>query len=482
MNRVPVSRGKTNALAIVLPSTLVIVILFSSLPVTLSDVNSGTPMQENQFGSITEATENNAARPRVTSPTVYDPLLEVQLVYDGLESPTSMEFVGLDDILVLEKNDGTVRRIINGVMLDEPILDVHVANLVERGMLGIAIAENANDHAYVFLYYTQSPTADGEDASGIAPLGNRLYRYELVDNELVNGKLLLDIDASRGASHNGGKILIGPDNNVYLTVGDIAGHRTLTQNYQNSSQLGENGVIYRITQDGKSAGGILGREEPLSKYYAYGIRNSFGMDFDPLSGKLWDTENGPTYGDEINLVEPGFNSGWARVSGISDPSFNPSRDLVECIYCINYKGFVDLWIIKYIFGIQNGRYSEPEFTWSNVVGPTAIKFMTSDKLGTYYENDMFVADFVNGRIYHFELNEKRDDLVLEDGLSERVANTTNALDHIVFAEGFGGITDMDVGPDGHMYILAYYDDPAIYRIVPKGTPLPFSEGSRNRIQ
>ncbi len=51
-------------------------------------------------------------------------------------------------------------------------------------------------------------------------------------------------------------------------------------------------------------------------YYAYGIRNSFGIDFDPVTGRLWDTENGPAFGDEINLVEPGFNSGWVSAQGI----------------------------------------------------------------------------------------------------------------------------------------------------------------------
>ena len=63
---------------------------------------------------------------------------------------------------------------------------------------------------------------------------------------------------------------------------------------------------------------IIGDEDPLNKYYAYGIRNSFGIDFDPVTGKLWDTENGPGYGDEINLVEPGFNSGWSKVQGIRE--------------------------------------------------------------------------------------------------------------------------------------------------------------------
>ena len=70
------------------------------------------------------------------------------------------------------------------------------------------------------------------------------------------------------------------------------------------------------TETSISNTGPLGKGSPLNKYYAYGIRNSFGLDFDPITGKLWDTENGPGFGDEINLVEPGFNSGWAKISGI----------------------------------------------------------------------------------------------------------------------------------------------------------------------
>src|SRR5215211_4889004 len=82
-------------------------------------------------------------------------------------------------------------------------------------------------------------------------------------------------------------------------------------------------TLTRITQDGRPVGilgdddGILGNTHPLNLYYAYGIRNSFGFDFDPVTGNIWDTENGPGYGDEINLVEPGFNSGWLEITGMS---------------------------------------------------------------------------------------------------------------------------------------------------------------------
>ena len=90
---------------------------------------------------------------------------------------------------------------------------------------------------------------------------------------------------------------------------------TKAQNYRDGPDPDGRSGILRMTQNGQlvNGTGILGDEHPLDMYYAYGIRNSFGMDFDPVTGKLWDTENGPNYGDEINLVEPGFNSGWQEV-------------------------------------------------------------------------------------------------------------------------------------------------------------------------
>src|SRR5215217_8832036 len=76
------------------------------------------------------------------------------------------------------------------------------------------------------------------------------------------------------------------------------------------------GGILRVTEDGQQPlQRILGNGSQLNLYYAYGIRNSFGLDFDPVTGTLWDTENGPSFGDEINLVKPGFNSGWASIQG-----------------------------------------------------------------------------------------------------------------------------------------------------------------------
>jgi glucose/arabinose dehydrogenase len=383
-------------------------------------------------------------------PILKDFHLKVDVVYNGLKFPSSMAFLGPNDILVLEKNEGLVQRIVNGTLLPQPLLNVPVANLGERGLLGIAIAKNQNGHTYVFLYYTKSGGGiTGDDSAGIPPLCNCLYRYDFIDNKLVNPKLLLSLPAPvGGVLHNGGKLLIGPDQNLYLGVGDI-GYRTLTQNFRNSTQaIGS--VIYRMSQDGKPVGNILGKTDPINKFYAYGIRNTFGMDFDPVTKKLWDTENGPSFGDEINLVEPGFNSGWAQIAGLWKPEPGPPDNEVKGPLVLNPNStLVD-------FG-GNGKYRSPEFVWNYTVGPTALKFFNSSKLGKEYENDMFVGDINYGNLYHFKLNGNRTGLVLE-GLRNKTLEKPGENYNFLFGINFGrGITDLQVGPDGYLYVLSIPD-------------------------
>jgi aldose sugar dehydrogenase len=413
------------------------------------------------------------------SPSITDPLLKAELVFKGLHFPTGMAFLGPGDVLVTEKNDGTVRRIVNGNMLPQPLLDVNVANKNERGMLGIAISKHEKEPTYIFLYYTESQTKDGEDIKdGKEPLGYRLYRYQLNDNRLINAKLLLDIkpdtDTVDSGYNNGGKILIGPDGNIYVSIGDLGNRQTKSQNFKNGSNADGTGGILRLTQDGKPVGkGILGDTFPLDLYYAHGIRNSFGMDFDPVTKKLWDTENGPAYGDEINLVEPGFNSGWRIVQGMSNTSRSNLDSLVKYPGLhYNEKGLLGI-IEKLILEIQNkgyGRYSDPEFVWTEPIGITAIKFLDSNKLGVQYQNDIFVGDLQNGNLYEFKLNKQRTQILLSDPnshLNDKIAKNRAEYAEVVFATGFGSIRDIQIGPDGYMYILTYdKTQAAIFRIVP----------------
>jgi glucose/arabinose dehydrogenase len=113
-----------------------------------------------------------------------------------------------------------------------------------------------------------------------------------------------------------------------------------------------------------------------------------------------------------------------------------------------------------------GIYSGPEFTWIKTVGPTAIKFFNSDMFGAEYKNDMFVADINNGNIYHFDLNANRTSLLLDGPLKDKIADRPEELENVIFAKGFNGIADMQVGPDGYLYVLS---NGSIYRILPAST-------------
>ena len=402
-------------------------------------------------------------------------------VVGGLENPTTFAFIGADDILVLEKNKGTVMRVLNEEVMSEPLLDVNVANQVEQGMLGIAVSENLIDNkTYVFLYYTKAEddiaeegdgqdedegedgnVDQGSDGDGGQPVGNRLYRYELSEDgsRLMNPKLLLNLPYEPGPAHNGGVVAVGPDDNVYVVVGNLLANAeerfdgySLDQNIINGTAPDGRGGILRVTQGGQivNGEGILGHDHPLDMYYAYGVRNSFGLAFDPVTGKLWDTENGGNY-DEINLVEPGFNSGWEKVIGKASLAEEFDQDDL-----VDFDG--------------NGKYSDPEFSWATKsnfrTAPTSIVFFDSDKLGKQYENQMFVGD-VHGNIYHFSLDKDRTKLLLNGSLADEVADDFSELEDSIFARFPGIITDLKVGPDGYLYVLVYREENGeLFRIAP----------------
>jgi aldose sugar dehydrogenase len=403
-------------------------------------------------------------------PAINDPNLKLEIAYQGNYIPglrelnqftpvTQFAFLGNDDILILSKNDGKVLRVLNHKLLSEPLLDVNVTNQWESGLLGITISKDA-DKVYVFLYYTESTSGDG-NASSTEPSYNKLYRYELINNKLKNPKLLFTAPTPNRYSHIGGGLQIGPDNNLYLTVGDMHGDQnksttTMAQNFNDGVIPDGRAGMLRFTQDGEPVGsGILGKKYPLNLYYAYGIRNSFGLDFDPVSGKIWDTENGPQSGDEINLVEPGFNSGWNKIQGKGSLYQNLSS--LGKVVLDQPDGLVD-------FG-GKGKYRAPEFVWKQRVAPTALKFLNSEQLGKRYQNDLFVASFNLGEIYDFDLNVNRSKLELTNTMTNKTLAKKLEVRDVLFAHGLGKITDMDVGQDGNLYVLSkYLETPTIFKI------------------
>jgi glucose/arabinose dehydrogenase len=156
-------------------------IVYSSFLISLLIFGSGSNGYYHSFTAYAAYTKATAAG---GGPTLNDPTLKVESVVKGLAVPTSMAFLGPNNILVLEKNTGRVTRIVDNELVKKPLLQVGVAQGVEYGMLGIAVAKNNNSDGTrnVFLYYTE--------LNDVGSPHNRLYKYELTSDssQLINPK------------------------------------------------------------------------------------------------------------------------------------------------------------------------------------------------------------------------------------------------------------------------------------------------------
>ena len=281
-------------------------------------------------------------------PEVLDPDLAVRTTVSGLTQPTSMAFIGNNDFLVLEKASGQVKRVRNGAVPDT-VLDLAVNSNSERGLLGIALHPKFKRNGWVYLFWSESKTgADSTGGGDVRLMGNRIDRFEWEDGRLVFARNIIKFrafqqDAPENAfrgNHDGGVIRFGPDGKLYAIVGDT-GRRGQMQNLATGpftppagddqfggpepDDLHRTGVIIRLDDDGDAprdnpfwrVGRMMGGEvgENVQKIFSYGIRNSFGMAFDPRSGRLWQQENGDDSFSELNRVAPGMNSGWIQIMG-----------------------------------------------------------------------------------------------------------------------------------------------------------------------
>jgi glucose/arabinose dehydrogenase len=285
--------------------------------------------------------------------TVLDPNLAVRTVVSGLNQPTGIAFLGANDFFILEKASGQVKRVINGAVAST-VLDLAVNNNSERGLLGIALHPQFATNGFVYLYWTESSTgADTGVAANTPLLGNRVDRFHWNGTSLTHDRNIIMLRALQPAfaaepnpaagrgNHDGGVIHFGRDGKLYVMIGDV-GRRSQMQNLPDGPGPGGNqpddnfggpeiddahltGVILRLNDDGSTptdnpffrAGQLRGGEvgENLQKVFAYGLRNGFGFDFDPLTGRLWDSQNSDDAFSEINQVNAGDNLGWVQVMG-----------------------------------------------------------------------------------------------------------------------------------------------------------------------
>ncbi len=217
-------------------------------------------------------------------PIIFDDDYMVEIFVGGLDFPTTMDFVG-DDILVLEKNTGKIVRIMNnGIMYDEPVLDVPVRSNFYSGLLGIAALSDR-----VFLYYTESETGDDRhDPSGY-DAKNRVYQYDWDGVKLTNPILIKELIAQERDDHHGGVMAKGQNGEVYFAIGDQNQSGVFENVIENpcyiihfvndecsNEQIYETSSIFKIHTS----------DDNRVELFAMGVRNSFGLGVDPVTGYL----------------------------------------------------------------------------------------------------------------------------------------------------------------------------------------------------
>jgi aldose sugar dehydrogenase len=485
-------------------------------------------------------------------PAVVDRNLGVRAVVSGLVTPTSLAFLGPNDFLVLEKNTGAVKRVVNGAV-QATALDLSVNNASERGLLGIALHPRFPADPGVYLYWTcrssapldedpfrpeEQACSDDPDAMSGQPdtndilqvplLGNRVDRFEWTGSELVfdrNLKKLLafqndgapdppgqgDSAQPPRGNHDGGPIAFGPDGKLYIAVGDL-GRRGQMQNLRNGptpptadDQFGGpdpddahlSGVILRLNDDGSTpadnpffeAGAAVGDEAGanIQRVFAYGLRNTFGIAFDPASGALWDQQNADDAFDELNRVEPGMNGGWIQIMGPVDriaqfkqieqtlpPSSGvPGAELQQLRWPARNIADSPQEALSRLFVLPGSHYSDPEFSWKFAVPPAGIGFLSSRALGPQYRNDLFAGAATpltaGGYLFRFNLTGNRRKIGVDDPrLEDRVADNNAKHDiteseSLLFGTNFGVGTDIETGPNGNLFVVSLTHG-AVYEI------------------
>jgi glucose/arabinose dehydrogenase len=379
--------------------------------------------------------------------TVVDPAVDVSevLPMGSLSLPTQIRFIGPDDFLVTEKNTGRVRRVQNGVVSPTIALDLDVVNDSERGLLGLELDPNFGTNGFVYLYYSAT---DGGDPP--AWLDNRLSRFTWNGNTLGSEFVMMTFGSTAdglatGPNHDAGPIVFGPDNLLYGTTGDLNRDFAEQNNQAQANVSALVGGIYRL-----NANGTIPATNPFTSHansdfhpwFAYGVRNTYGIAFDPLTGNLWDTENGPGSYDEVNLIAAGTNSGWNKIMGPDARDPQGVGDLVA---------------------LPGSSYSDPEFSWLDTIAPTGLAFLANSALDANYRDALLVGDNNNGHLYLFRLDATRTGFVLGEPLDDLVADDTTEQNLVRFGQSFGAVTDIQVGPDGDVYVTSIGNG-TIYRL------------------
>lgn len=317
-----------------------------------------------------------------------------------------------DGRMFFAEKSGQVRLVsADGELQEEPVLSLNVRTENEDGLQSIVLDPNFQESNFFYVFYTDLPI-DGSESNVIA-------RYKEVDGVGTNRQELLRIPAnSPSHHHNGGRMIFGPDGFLYVSIGEM-------QQYEAAQDITRpEGKIHRFTVSGNNLFAAPGNPFAGNSVWAYGLRNVFGFYFDPITDRLFATENGPACDDEINLIIKGQNYNWGRL-----PIFD-------------YNSYCDL--------PNRGAGSvQPLISFTPTIAPTGILIYDGDAF-PQWQGHLFYCSFNQQQMKRLELNDARTAFI-----SDPVSVSTDPQP--------GCTIDLAEGPDGYIY---YSSIIGIYRLIP----------------
>ena len=352
--------------------------------------------------------------------------IRVVPVVTGLDHPWGMAFRQNGDILVTERDKGTLRVIRNGQLLERPVPGVPAvyAETQRAGLMDIAV--HPDDDSLVYLTYSKAVESDGQSGATVALAQGRLDAGALTE---VRDIFVADgLDRGVAAS----RIIFAADGTLFMTVGGAYQFASTGEYAQDP--LMHFGKLLRLNDDGTvpDDNPFVGDAGYLPEIYSLGHRNQLGLSFHPETGDLWATENGPQGGDETNIIKRGANYGWPLASYSREYSGVPVTETP--------------WL---------EQFESPEIVWWPSIAPSGLTFYTGDEF-PMWKGNLFVGAMRVGRMRH-------------TGHLERVIFNRQGQEigrEWLLTELKQRIRDVRQGPDGFLYVLTEEDDGVLLRLEP----------------
>ena len=354
----------------------------------------------------------------------------------GLNRPWALEFLPNGDMLITE-HGGQLRIVRDGVLDPEPLGGIpEVFTPRRKGLMDIALHPRFEQNQ--FVYFTYHKASPDSRMAGTPVLARGKFEGR---GALVEVRDLFVSDAAYSGTAQTARVLFGPDGKVYMVIG-VPLRNAVGKAESAQDRADHAGKVLRLNEDGSAPhdNPFAGREGYRREIYALGIRNALGLFVHPDTGQIWETENGPMGGDEVNIIEAGRNYGWPVVSY--------GRD-----YTGNKLGGLSGTTSEHPWA---PGMEEPFAFWNPSPALAGITFYTGDRFPTWTGN-AFIAAMGRGSLGTRQLHRI---VFNRQGRVQR--NGTRTL----LAELEQRIRDVRQGPDGLLYLTTDEPDGAVLRIEP----------------